>query len=138
VSGGAGSELDGRIAGLAAVRGGAQDLLISRAGALSWFRTRTLPVHVALRAEQQADGIVAFTGHVEGAHGGHVTIYREQTKDHRDVAANVRLGAGGEFSFTEPVRSQPTFYRAVYVDPTTGIPYAKLLRDPIPAPPQTN
>jgi hypothetical protein len=26
-------------------------------------------------------------------------------------------------------RARPVFYRAVYVDPTTSIPYAKLLRD---------
>jgi hypothetical protein len=64
-----------------------------------------------------------------------VTIYREHAKAWRETAATVKLGAGGTFSFTETARAHPVFYRAVYVDPTSGIPYAKLLRDPIPAPP---
>src|SRR5439155_4933356 len=48
VTGRGGSELDGRLAGLAAVPGtGAQDFLLSRPDGLSWFRSRgSLPVHV--------------------------------------------------------------------------------------------
>jgi hypothetical protein len=132
VSGRGGSELDGRLAGLAAVPGsGAQDLLLSRPDGLSWFRSRSLPVHVSLGAEARADGTIALTGRVQGAHSGHVTIYREHSKSRREAAGTVRLGAGGSFALVDTARAHPTFYRAVYTDPATGIPYAKLLRDSV-------
>jgi hypothetical protein len=130
VSGSGGSELDGRLAGLAAVpHGGAQDVLLSRADGLSWFRSRSLPVHVSLIAEPRDDGTIALSGRVQGARGGHVTIYREHAKTRRETAGTVKLGAGGSFALVDTPRARPVFYRAVYVDPTTGIPYAKLLRD---------
>ncbi|MGN6430525.1 MAG: hypothetical protein ACTHNB_07280 [Gaiellaceae bacterium] len=133
VTGRGGSELDGRLAGLAAVPGsGAQDLLLARPDGLSWFRSRgSLPVHVTLDAEQRADGSIALSGHVQGAHGGHVMIYRERSSTSRETAGTARIGAGGTFTLVDTARTRPTFYRAVYVDPATGIPYAKLLRDPI-------
>ena len=133
VTGRAGSELDGRLAGLAAVpRTGAQDLLLARPDGLSWFRSRgSLPVHVSLTAEARADGTVALSGHVQGARSGRVTIYREHSKARRETAGTAKLGAGGTFALFDTVRTRPTFYRAVYTDPATGIPYAKLLRDPI-------
>jgi len=66
VTGRGGSELDGRLAGLAAVPGtGAQDLLLSRPDGLSWFRSRgSLPVHVSLDAAQRLDGSIALSGRV--------------------------------------------------------------------------
>jgi hypothetical protein len=133
VTGRAGSELDGRLAGLAAVPGsGAEDLLLSRPDGLSWFRSRgSLPVHVSLDAEQRTDGSIALSGRVQGARGGHVTIYRERSGTHRETAGTARIGAGGTFTLVDTARTRPTFYRAVYVDPATGIPYAKLLRDPV-------
>ena len=136
VTGRAGSELDGRLAGLASVpRSGAQDLLLARPDGLSWFRSRSLPVHVSLTADAQGNGTIALSGHVQGAHGGHVTIYREHAKARRETAGTVKLGAGGAFTLVDSTRAHPVFYRAVYVDPATGIPYARLLRDPVPAPP---
>jgi hypothetical protein len=133
VTGRGGSELDGRLAGLAAVPGsGAADLLLSRPDGLSWFRTRgSLPIHVTLDAEQQPDGSIALSGRVQGGHGGHVTIYRERTSVRREIAGAPRLGPGGTFTFVDTARTRPTFYRAVYIDAATGIPYAKLLRDPV-------
>src|SRR6185437_15675035 len=136
VTGRAGSELDGRLAGLAAVpRSGAQDLLLARPDGLSWFRSRSLPVHVSLTADEQGNGTIALSGRVQGAHGGHVTIYREHAKARRETAGTIKLGAGGAFTLVDSARAHPVFYRAVYVDPATGIPYARLLRDPVPAPP---
>jgi hypothetical protein len=130
VTGSGGSELDGRLAGLAAVpHSGAQDVLLSRPEGLSWFRSRSLPVHVSLSAEPRDDGTIALSGRVQGARGGHVTIYREHAKTRRETAGTVKLGAGGSFALVDTPRARPVFYRAVYVDPTTGIPYAKLLRD---------
>jgi hypothetical protein len=133
VTGSGGSELDGRLAGLAAVpHSAAQDLLLSRPDGLSWFRTRgSLPVHVSLSAEARADGTVALSGRVQGARGGKVTIYRERSKAIREAAGIAKLGPGGTFALVDSPRIRPTFYRAVYTDPATGIPYAKLLRDPI-------
>ena len=129
-----GSELDGRLAGLAAVPGtGAEDLLLSRPDGLSWFRSRgsSLPVHVSLAAEQRVDGSIALSGRVQGARGGHVTIYRERSSTKREPAGTARLATGGTFTLVDSARTRPTFYRAVYVDPATGIPYAKLLRNPV-------
>jgi hypothetical protein len=132
VKGSGGSELDGRLTGLAAVpHSGAQDMLLSRPDGLSWFRSRSLPVHVSLSAEPRADGTVILSGRVQGAHGGHVTIYREHSKTKRETAGTVKPGAGGSFALVDTPRARPIFYRAVYVDPATGIPYAKLLRDPV-------
>jgi hypothetical protein len=136
VSGRSGGELDGRLAGLAAVPGStARDLLLERADGLSWFRTRgSFPIHVTLDAEARDDGTIALSGRVEGAHGGHVTLYREHAKLRREKAGTSALGPSGEFTFVDSARTQPTYYRAVYTDAATGIPYAKLLRDPVPAP----
>jgi hypothetical protein len=132
VTGSGGSELDGRLAGLAAVpHSGAQDLLLSRPDGLWWFRSRSLPVHVSLSAEARDDGTVALAGHVQGAHGGHVTIYREHSKTRRETAGTVKPGVGGAFALVDTPRARPVFYRAVYTDPATGIPYAKLLREPV-------
>jgi hypothetical protein len=132
VTGNAGSELDGRLTGLAAVpHSAAQDFLLSRPDGLWWFRSRSLPVHVSLSAEPRDDGTVALSGRVQGGHGGHVTIYREHAKSKRETAGTVKPGAGGTFALVDTPRTRPVFYRAVYVDPSTGIPYAKLLRDPV-------
>src|SRR5437870_3769369 len=132
VTGSGGSELDGRLAGLAAVpHRGAQDLLLSRPDGLWGFRSRSLPVHVSLSAEPQGDGTVALSGRVQGAHGGHVTIYREHAKTRRETAGTVKPGAGGTFALVDTPRARPVFYRAVYTDPATGIPYAKLMRDAV-------
>jgi hypothetical protein len=133
VTGRGGSELDGRLAGLAAgPRSRAQDLLLSRPDGLSWFRSRgSLPVHVSLSAEARDDGTIALSGRVQGARGGRITIYREHSKTRREAAATARLGAGGAFTVIDTGGARPAFYRAVYTDPVTGIPYAKLLRDPV-------
>lgn len=133
VTGRGGSELDGRLAGLAAVpRSPAEDLLLARPDGLSWFRSRgSLPVHVSLTAESRDDGTIALSGHVQGARGGRVTIYREHSKSRRETVATARLGPGGTFALTDASRASPTYYRAVYIDPATGIPYAKLLRSPV-------
>ena len=60
-----------------------------------------------------------------------MTIYREHSSTKREAAGTARLGASGTFTLLDTARTRPTFYRAVYVDPGTGIPYAKLLRNPV-------
>jgi hypothetical protein len=132
VSGRRGSEVDGRIDGYVAVpRSRAQDLLLFKGGALSWYRTRgSLPIEVTLEVESREDGATLLTGRVQGARGGRVSIYREFSANSRELAGAIRLGPSGAFTFVES-RARPTLYRAVYTDPATGIPYAKLLREPI-------
>ena len=136
ISGRNGGELDGKVIGMAAVpRGSARDLLLSESGGLHWFRAPgALPVHVRLDAEERGDGTIAISGRVEGARGGHVTIYRERSGTRREKAGTPKLGAGGDFALVDPARTAPTFYRAVYTDPASGIPYARLLREPVGGP----
>jgi len=132
VTGRGGSELDGWIDGLAAVPStGVQDLLLVGQGGLSWFRTRgSLPIHVTLNAETQADGAIAISGRVRGARSGRVTVYRERPGATREIVASPTL-SGGTFTLLDSPSSGPVLYRAVYTDPATGIPYAKLLREPV-------
>jgi hypothetical protein len=45
--------------------------------------------------------------------------------------ATVPLGTDGSFVATDSVPSTPSTYRAVYVDATTGLPLASLVRTPV-------
>jgi hypothetical protein len=132
VTGRGGSELDGWIDGLASVPGaGGQDLLLAGPGGLSWFRTRgSLSVRVTLAAEPEDDGTVVLSGRVRGVRSGRVTVYRERPGAVRELVGTPRL-AGGSFTLVDAPRMRPVVYRAVYTDPATGIPYAKLLREPV-------
>jgi hypothetical protein len=133
LTGHGGSELDGAIDGLASVPGTtSQDFLLAGPRGLSWFRTGgALPVHVSLAGSLRTDGSIALTGRVHGARSGRVTIYRERSATARDLVGTVRLARDGSFTLLDPGRTRPALYRAVYTDPATGIPYAKLLREPI-------
>jgi hypothetical protein len=133
VTGRGGSELDGAIDGLAAVPGTtAQDLLLAGPRGLSWFRTGgALPVRVAFAADLRPDGGVVLSGRVHGARSGRVTIYRESSEAAREVVGTAKLGGDGSFGLADAPRGRPALYRAVYTDPATGIPYAKLLREPV-------
>ena len=55
-------------------------------------------------------------------------VYREPG---RQLVANAELAPDGSFSTQDTAPASPTLYRVVYVDPSTGIPYASLLRTPI-------
>ena len=122
------AELDGWISGLAADRRGRRNLLIARAGGLSWFRSPgRLGKRVSIKATEQQNGSVLVTGATRGVSSGSVTLYRE-----RFGAGRQRIGrasiARGTFSFVDRSPTPAAVYRAVYVDPSTGIPYAGLLR----------
>jgi hypothetical protein len=131
VTGRGGSEVDGAIDGLAAVPGTTvQDLLLAGPRGLSWFRTGgALPVHVTLAAAARADGDVTLSGRVRGARSGRVSIYREHSQASRELLGTAPIGRDGSFAFVDS-RGQG-LYRAVYTAPGTGIPYAKLLREPV-------
>jgi hypothetical protein len=124
-------ELDGWIAGLAVAPRAGRDLLLSGASGLSWFRSpRRLTTRVTIDATDEGDGSVQLTGTVAGATSGRVAVYRERPGEARQLVARVPL-SGGAFQLLDTPSTRPLVYRAVYVDPATGIPYAALLRDPV-------
>jgi hypothetical protein len=125
-------ELDGWLADLAAAPGGARDLLLSRPGGLSWFRSPRPPViRVSLGAAAGGGGAVVVSGRVRGAGRGKVTVYRERLGSSRQAVGTATLAGDGSFSLVDHPPLRPLLYRAVYTAPSTGIPYAALLRDPV-------
>jgi hypothetical protein len=75
-------------------------------------------------------GGVALSGSVSGAAGGSVTLYRESAGG-RAAIASAPLSTDGSFGPIDDAPSGPAFYRAVYVDPATGVPIAMLLRSAV-------
>jgi hypothetical protein len=123
-------ELDGWLAGLTLSPRGGRDLLLGGPEGLRWFRSpRRLSTRVTLEARDQG-GSVALRGTVSGVSSGRVTIYREGPGERRRAVGRAGL-SGGSFSFSDRPTTRPLVYRAVYVDPASGIPYAALLRTPI-------
>lgn len=121
------AELDGRLEGYAAAPNGGRQLLLSSAFGLEWFES---PARPSIRLSIAADASGHVTGHVQGAAEGPVEIYRE-TAAGRSLAGTAELAPDGSFSFQDTAPTSPTFYRAVYVDAATNIPYASLLRTPV-------
>jgi hypothetical protein len=125
-------ELDGWIAAYGLAPHGGRDLLLARAGGLSWFRAPGRPtMHVTIKATAEADGRVRVSGRVSGVTSGQVAIYRERPGFPRQIAGHATI-AGGAFAFNDKSSIRPILYRAVYTAPATGIPFAALLRDPVP------
>jgi hypothetical protein len=123
-------ELDGWLAGLAVAPRGGRDVLLGGPDGLRWFRARRRPeLHMSIEATDLG-GSVAVSGRVPGVANGSVTIYRERPGEPRRAAGRAALD-GGAFSFTDHPTVKPLVYRAVYVDPASGIPYAALLRAPV-------
>jgi hypothetical protein len=120
--GGAFSELDGRLEGYLATPNGGRQLLLSTASGLEWFQT---PARPAIRVVLTDD----LSGHVAGATGGVVDLYRESPAG-RTLFGRAELAPDGSFAFSDPERTASTVYRAVYVDFATNVPYAALLRPP--------
>jgi len=116
-------ELDGYIDGYAAV-GATRQLLLTTDQGLEWFSAPRPGIHVSL----SVDGAGRAAGRVDGAAGGTISIYRDSPGTPRELVATAAIGSDGSFAVQVPPVS--TFYRAVYRDPTTGIPYAALLRSP--------
>jgi hypothetical protein len=125
---GAFSELDGHLEGYAVAPGGRRQVLVATASGLEWFESPTRP---SIRVSLSADASGQLTGRVEGAGGGIVQVYRETPLAPHALIATVELGQDGSFAAEDTPPNSPTLYRAVYVDPPTGIPYASLLRTPV-------
>jgi len=126
-TGGPFAELDGRLEGYAAAPSGKRQLLLSTSSGLEWFESPSRP---SIRVSITADATGLVQGRVDGGTGGIVQIYRE-TVTGRTGVANVEPAADGSFTFQGAPPTSPTLYRAVYVDETTNIPYASLLRAPV-------
>lgn len=122
------AELDGRLEGYAPAPGGERQLLLSTGSGLEWFEA---PARPSTRVSLSVDATGRITGSVEGATAGIVEVYRELGNTQRVLVANAELGADGSFSAQDSAPASPTLYRAVYVDPVNGIPYAALLRTPV-------
>ena len=69
---------------------------------------------------------MTVSGTVAGATSGTVRIYREEPGSGRQLAGSAAL-SGGSYSFLDRSPAEPQLYRAVYVDPRSGIPFAALL-----------
>jgi hypothetical protein len=123
VPGSAPVELDGRVDGYAAV-GAARQLLLTTDQGLEWFSAPRPGIHVSLAVD--AGGHAA--GRVDGGAGGTVSIYRDSPGAPRALVATAPIAQDGSFAAQVPPFA--TFYRAVYRDPATGIPYGALLRSP--------
>jgi hypothetical protein len=123
------AELDGRLEGYAAAPGGRRQILLVTANGLEWFEA---PSRTTVRVSLTVDPSGSLSGRVDGAQGGAVQIYREgPTGSPRALVGVVPLEADGSFAAQDPTPISPTLYRAVYVEATTGIPYASLLRTPV-------
>jgi hypothetical protein len=126
VSGSSKVELDGWVAGLTAPSSGGRDLLLARAAGLEWFHSRSkLATRVTVRAAPTDSGFV-ISGRVEGVRSGSVGVYRERLGSSRQKIGEAAI-VDGSFSIADHSPSAPFLYRAVYIDPSTHIPYAALL-----------
>src|SRR6266540_3080637 len=119
------AEVDGRLDGYTSAPAGRRQLLLSTDVGLQWFEA---PARPSIRVSLSADASGRLTGRVEGATGALVQLYREKPTGPRAYVANAELVADGSFSAQDEPPASPTFYRAVYVDNATAIPYASLLR----------
>ncbi|HEX9379941.1 MAG TPA: hypothetical protein VF891_00465 [Gaiellaceae bacterium] len=119
------TEVDGLIEGYVAAPGGRRQLLLSTNNGLEWFEA---PARPSIRVSLSAEPTGKLKGRVEGASGGLVHVYREAPNGPRTLIANAELAPDGSFTAEAAPPASPTFYRAVYVEQATAIPYASLLR----------
>src|SRR3954470_4955549 len=112
--------VDGLVAGYAAERGGARELLLATDAGLDWLRSPLpLSVHVSLARD--------LTGRVQGATSGAVLLYRDSADGSRTLVGSVPVAADGSFVASDVSATPPAAYRAVWVDPATSMPYAAVL-----------
>lgn len=126
--GGPAWQLDGRLDGLAVDATGARQLLLARERTLNWFRSapQGLP---PVRLGMGLDAAGHLDGTVPGVTSGSVELYRELPHAPRELVATLPLQPDSSFAFDG---LDPTgLYRAVYVDPASGIPFAMLQGIPV-------
>jgi hypothetical protein len=127
-------QLDGRLEGFVVGLRGSRHLLLSREGALEWFRAPapTLPpIQISMGA---VDASGRANGLVVGADRGTVEIYRELPHAARELVATSPVAADGSFEADGLGSSEANLYRAVFADPVTGIPFGFLPGVPVGVP----
>jgi hypothetical protein len=123
--GGQAWQLDGRLDGFAIGRAGARQLLLFREGELQWFRAPAALPGIRITMHP-VDPEGRASGSVAGATGGTVQIYRERGYFSRELVATSAVAADGSFEASGLGSSDDNLYRAVYVEPTTTIPFSFL------------
>lgn len=124
-------ELAGDLKGYDVDAAGGRQYLLLRPDGLDWYRAAAPPaIHVALSAAVQGAAF-ALSGTVQGPSGtpaaGMVELWRE-TQAGAELVTTLPLAADGTFSYLDTPPVRPLVYRAVVVDPASGLPLAALLR----------
>ncbi len=120
-------ELDGAVLGLEVGRDGSRQLLLARGDGLYVYRTTTRPsTHVTLSAARSG-AQVSLSGRLD-APSGSVQVYRERPGVGRVLVASVSAAPDGSFTAVDEPGPDPAYYRAVYDEPLSGVPYAALTR----------
>jgi hypothetical protein len=127
-SSGASVELDGTLLGYR-TRGSARQFLLARDGELQWFSAPARTRASVSAAASRHGNTVTVAGRVVGDVRGAVAVYRERPGETRALVAAVAPAADGSFQAIDAAPVLPAAYRAVYVDPRTGLPVARLIRD---------
>jgi hypothetical protein len=125
--GGPAWQLDGRLEGFTVGPGGARQLLLGREGNLEWFRSPTALPPIRLGMGMNAEG--RLDGTLPGVTSGTVRLYREVANAPRELVATLRVQT--DSSFSAEGLDPTALYRAVYVDPATGIPFSFLPGVPV-------
>jgi hypothetical protein len=125
-------QLDGRLEGFAIASGGARQLLIARDGSLEWFRSASRLPGISVSAAP-VDAAGRMSGQVAAATTGTVQIYREVPHAPRELAATASVAQDGTFEATGLDPNPQILYRAVYAEPSTGIPFGALPGVPVGA-----
>ena len=106
--------------GYAATPSGGRQLLLARPDGLEWFE---LPAAPTVRVASTSRCAAAS----RARRAATSLLYEEQAGQPRRLVGEFPLDEQGLFDASAPLT--PGFsYRAVYVDPATGVPYARLVR----------
>ncbi|HVM57366.1 MAG TPA: hypothetical protein VMT74_07880 [Gaiellaceae bacterium] len=120
-------ELDGDLKGYEVDAAGGRQYLLQQPDGLDWYRAAAPPAaRVTLAAGVQGASF-ALSGSVGGVTSGSVELYRE-TEAGQELFATAPVAADGTFSTVDLPPTRPLLYRAVYVDPSSGLPIASLVR----------
>jgi hypothetical protein len=123
-------QLDGRLEGFVVGRKGSHHLLLSRGGALEWFRAPSLPAVEIWQGPVDSSG--RMIGRIiNGSSGEAVEIYREVPHAPRELVARAPVGEDGSFQADGLGSDLDNLYRVVYVEPKTGIPFGSLRGVPV-------
>jgi hypothetical protein len=122
-------ELGGDLQGYALDAAGGRQYLFRDAPGVSWYRAAAPPTpRVTLTAAVDGASFL-LAGRVTGAPAGATVELWRETQAGAELLATLPLAADGTFSATDVPPARPLTYRAVYRDPSSGLPVAALVRD---------